>query len=71
MRELARAEAPGDLDKPCEKPSPLPPRALAAGEVERLWGRDRVALTSCGERHAANVRWRHARDAGLAGMARK
>jgi hypothetical protein len=72
VRELGakEADAPGDLDKPCERPTKLPPRALAAGEVERLWGRDRVALVSCGDRHAANVRWRERRDLGLAGEAR-
>jgi hypothetical protein len=69
VRELAgaAAQAPGDLDKPCERPQRLPGRDLSAGDVERFWGRDRASLSACGDRHAANVRWRRARDAGLAG----
>lgn len=67
VRELAHAAAPGDLDAPCERPARLAGRAMPAGEVERLWGRDRVALVTCGDRHAANVRWRQKRDAGLSG----
>lgn len=70
VKELAgekAANAPGDLDKPCERPARLPERDLGAGETERLWGRDRAALVECGDRHAANVRWRQKRDAGLAG----
>jgi hypothetical protein len=67
VRELAQSKAPGDLDQPCDRPAKLPERALAAGEVERLWGHDRVALSTCGDRHAAAVRWREQRDAGLSG----
>jgi hypothetical protein len=69
VRELAgaAAQAPGDLDKPCERPQRLPERDLSAGEVERFWGRDRASLAACGDRHAANVRWRERRDDGLAG----
>jgi hypothetical protein len=71
VRELAgaAAQAPGDLDAPCERPQRLPERDLSAGEVERYWGRDRASLSACGDRHEANVRWRQARDAGLAGGA--
>jgi hypothetical protein len=67
VRELARSVAPGDLDAPCARPVRLGGAALGAGEVERLWGRDRASLVTCGDRHAANVRWRLRRDAGLAG----
>lgn len=67
VRELASSIAPGDLDAPCDRPTKLAGRAMAAGEVERLWGRDRVALVTCGDRHAANVRWRRKRDSGLSG----
>lgn len=67
VRELARSAAPGDLDAPCSRPVRLGDMALGAGEVERLWGRDRVSLVTCADRHAANVRWRLKRDAGLAG----
>lgn len=30
------------------KPTALPDRALTRAEVEKLWGRDRVALSKCG-----------------------
>jgi hypothetical protein len=66
VRELAQSAAPGDLDAPCARPVRLS-GALGAGAVERLWGRDRASLVACGDRHAANVRWRLRRDAGLAG----
>jgi hypothetical protein len=59
--EHARREAPG------ARRVRLGGAALGAGEVERLWGRDRASLVTCGDRHAANVRWRLRRDAGLAG----
>jgi hypothetical protein len=67
VRELAKSAAPGDLDAPCARPVKLGAHALGAGDVERLWGRDRASLMTCGDRHAANVRWRLRRDAGLAG----
>lgn len=41
---------------------------MSAGAVERHWGKDRVSLVECGARHGALVKWRRARDAGLAGQ---
>ncbi|MBM3553672.1 MAG: hypothetical protein FJX45_18480 [Alphaproteobacteria bacterium] len=40
---------------------------MSAGEVERIWSRDRVRLIECTDKFAALVRWRRSRDAGLAG----
>jgi hypothetical protein len=61
------AQPPAGLEKPCAKPARLPVRDLSAGEVERHWGKDRVALRECGARHDAHVKWRRNRDAKLAG----
>lgn len=38
---------------PCEPPVTLPDRALSDRDIEILWGRDRDALRTCGERLAA------------------
>lgn len=40
---------------------------MSAGEVARIWSRDRTRLIECMDKFAALVRWRRARDAGLAG----
>lgn len=40
---------------------------MSAGEVERIWSRDRIRLIECMDKFAALVRWRRSRDAGLAG----
>lgn len=44
------AELPPSLTMPCQRPAPLPERALDDREVEVLWGRDRAALAACGDR---------------------
>jgi hypothetical protein len=68
-RQLAaqNAQPPARLEKSCDRPMRLPERDLSAGEVERYWGTDRVALRECGARHAALMKWRRNRDAKLAG----
>ena len=45
--------APDALTLSCARPVPLPPTGLDAGTVARFWGRDRVALATCVDRHAA------------------
>jgi hypothetical protein len=69
-KELATpaAQPPGPLEKGCARPARLAGKAMSAGEVERQWGRDRVSLAACAGRHAALIKWRRARDAGLAGQ---
>jgi hypothetical protein len=59
------AQPPAALENPCDRPTRLPERDLSAGEVERYWGVDRVALRQCGSRHGALVKWRRSRDAKL------
>ncbi len=61
------AQPPAGLERPCAAPTRLAGTPMSAGEVERHWGRDRVALADCRARHSALVKWRRARDAGLAG----
>jgi hypothetical protein len=52
---------------PCADPVSIPHRAISAGEVQRLWGRDRVALTACGQAKADLAEFYRDRDARLAG----
>ena len=47
------ARAPDALTTPCHVPVGLPRGAIRAGAVARLWGRDRLALSSCAARQAA------------------
>jgi len=61
-----KASPPADTVKPCEAPVLIPSGALSAGATERLWGRDRAALASCGAKHIAVVTFYRNRDAGLA-----
>lgn len=67
----ALAQPPAALEQSCAGPMRLARKALtegmSAGEVERIWSRDRVRLIECMDKFAALVRWRRARDAGLAG----
>ncbi len=49
---VAEPRLPPSLTAPCAAPQTLPERALTRAEVEVLWGRDRGALRSCGERMA-------------------
>lgn len=69
LRELTRAEAqpPAALLKDCPRPGDLPDRDLSAGEVERLWGADRVSLSICGKRHKALKSFYRHRDRLLSG----
>ena len=49
-------EAPPDsITRACATPVTLPEGDLTQAEVEVLWGRDRSALRSCGERHGLLV----------------
>lgn len=41
---------------PCEAPVTLPERALSDRDIEILWGRDRDALRTCGDRLAALIK---------------
>ena len=50
------------LTRKCEDPQAIPSRRLDETDVVRLWGRDRIALTDCGRRHAAVVRIYSDRD---------
>ncbi len=67
----ALAQPPAELERSCAGPMRLARKALtegmSAGEVERVWSRDRTRLIECMDKFAALVRWRRARDAGLAG----
>lgn len=49
----APARAPDALTRPCEGAQALPAGSLSAGEVARLWGRDRMSLAACRGRHGA------------------
>ena len=65
IRRLAPSPAPPEgLLRPCDQPRRLPASSLAAGEVARFWGRDRLALAVCGARHEALARY--SRDLGKA-----
>ena len=61
--------APLDLSltRPCDGPSPIPPRDLTEREVAGLWGRDRISLRDCARRFDATVRVYQERDRLLAG----
>lgn len=56
-RTIAQPVVPADIQKCFEGgPIKLPARALTAGEVESLWGNDRiriVVLQKCGKRFIA------------------
>ena len=45
--------APDALTRACDSVQSLPKKGLAAGEVARLWGLDRLALAQCRRRHGA------------------
>lgn len=46
---------PPALTARCAAPVKLPDRALVAGEIVPLWGKDRAALKACAARHGAIV----------------
>jgi hypothetical protein len=46
---------PASLAAACDRPVTLPARDIDRAEVTRLWGRDRVALARCADRHGAVV----------------
>lgn len=62
----ALAEPPAALVAECAAPVTIPPGAISAGAVERLWAADRIELDLCGRRHAALGEFYRRRDAGLA-----
>ncbi|WP_414832176.1 hypothetical protein [Afifella sp. YEN Y35] len=62
--------APAELSAPCADPVTLPGRGLTQAEVEKLWARDRVALTRCGLTKRAVVEFYARRDAALSGDSR-
>lgn len=68
----ALAQPPAALEQSCAGPMRLARKALtegmSAGEVERVWSRDRTRLIECMDKFAALVRWRRSRDSGLAGQ---
>ena len=53
VTEPPPARAPDALTRPCMALRSLPQAGLAAGEVARLWGLDRLALAQCRGRHGA------------------
>jgi hypothetical protein len=62
------ARAPDGLTRSCDGPGALPQGGLNAGQVARLWGRDRVNLAACRGRHgalAAHVRAQEAAGSGV------
>lgn len=69
IQELKRDDAkpPAKLTKNCRTPTDLPSRDLSAGEVERLWGDDRVSLIVCGRKHRALRDFYRNRDKLLSG----
>jgi hypothetical protein len=44
---------PPSLTVPCAEPVRLGARDMTQAEVETAWGRDRTALRTCGDQHAA------------------
>ena len=44
---LPVAATPAALLRACQRAAALPDHGLRAGEVARLWGRDRLALAQC------------------------
>lgn len=54
---VPRDAPPQALAAACADPVALPVRALTQAEVETLWRSDRLALLTCGERHALVVAW--------------
>ncbi|WP_128292024.1 hypothetical protein [Afifella aestuarii] len=57
--------APAELASHCADPVTLPGRGLTQAEVEKLWARDRFALTGCGLTKQAVVDFYVRRDAAL------
>lgn len=58
-------DAPAALREPCQTPVDLPDRDISQAEIVALWGRDRVGLRTCGDRHEAVVRFYTSRDSAL------
>ena len=64
---LQATAAPEALLRACDAPGALPAGGLTGAQAAALWGRDRVALATCGRRHAALARY--SRELGAAGRA--
>ena len=62
------ARAPDALTRPCDGAQGLPKGGLAASEVVRLWGRDRVSLGACKGRHGALAAHVRAQEAAAGGV---
>ena len=58
-------DAPPSLREPCQTPVDLPDRDISQAEIVALWGRDRVGLRTCGDRHEAVVQFYTSRDSAL------
>lgn len=67
VSQLAQAQAPSLLLKPCAHPVDVTGR-LSAGAVERNWSTDRIALKDCGEKKDALAEFYGSLAAGLAGV---
>jgi hypothetical protein len=67
------AQPPASIITSCSRPVDLQGASksgMSAGEVERLWARDRSALEQCRQRHGALIAFMKDRDAALSGAAR-
>ena len=53
VAQVPPARAPDALTRPCDEAQALPDGGLSAGDVARLWGRDRMSLAACRGRHGA------------------
>ena len=67
VTESLIALAPDALTRPCEGVRSLPQAGLAAGDVARLWGLDRLALAQCRGRHGALAAHVRAQEAAAIG----
>lgn len=56
---------PQSLRQACAGVVDIPDRDLTAGEVARLWSRDRKALGQCARRHGALSKAVSVRESGL------
>jgi hypothetical protein len=67
------AQPPVSIVQACDRPAALAGvtnAGMSAGQVERLWARDRSALEACRARHVALIQFVKERDAALSGVKR-